>query len=236
VNKNVDDSIAAYPQLVVADGKSSTSEQLPAAFYENFPAVFIGRRGNVTDGVWPEHSSNRAAVECYKQAQTSLHTNKDAVAAIRAYERALDHDPMYLQAWVGIGIACIADNTPESLDRAEGVFIRLCAIEPGEWLGREVSSILHQNLAYISVHRYRQTGIMALLEKADAAYAQADGLAETVRIEMLCPWTFVKWEKGERASAENIWHRVLATNPDATVLKEYVAKYAPLKVLQEKQK
>jgi tetratricopeptide (TPR) repeat protein len=236
VKKNVDDSIAAYSQLVVTKGKagSTVEEQLPAAFYENFPAVFIGRRGVRTDGVWPEHSSNKQAVVCYKEAQTALHTNKDAVAAIRAYEKALDADPMYLQAWVGIGIACIADNTPESLDRAEGVFERLCAIEPGEWLGREVASILQQNLAYTSVHRYRQTGIIALLDKADAAYAKSDVFAETVRVEMLCPWAFVKWEKGERDSAENIWERVLATNPAPAVLNEYVAKYAPLKALQNK--
>jgi hypothetical protein len=57
-----------------------------------------------------------------------------------------------------------------------------------------------------------------------------------VRVEMLCPWAFVKWEKGQREAAENIWERVLATNPAPAVLNEYVAKYAPLKALQDKNK
>ena len=239
--------MAAYTQLLVAGDnqtqlpQSPLHEQLPAAFYESFPAVFIGRRGVQGDGVWPEHSGNSVAVGHYKRAQLALHEQKDAVAAIQEYEKALDADPMYLQAWVGLGIACISDNTKESLERAEGIFTRLCAIEPGEWLRPEVASILQQNLAYISVHRYRQSEghskyevaeVRALLEKADNAYTNADRLAETVRIEMLCPWTYVKLEKGEIELAQQLWKRILATNPPPTVLNEYVAKYGRLKELR----
>ena len=221
------ESLAAYPRLLL-DDLSASEPPLPAVFHESFPSHFVGRRSS---GVWPDHSDNPAAVAAYREGYSALHTQKDIVAAIRAYEEALEHDPMYFRAWVDLGIACVMDNTAESLDRAEGIFAYLCGIEPdGVWLTQEVASILHQNLGYLRLVRYRRTRDRAYLGLADAEYQRADGLAEQQRIELLCPWVFVKLELGEKESAQALWDRAThAAKADRGILAEYAAKYAPLR-------
>lgn len=225
---NNQENLTAYPRLLL-DDLAANEPPLSRVFHESFPAHFVGRRSS---GMWPDHSENRAALSAYREGYAALHDQKDVVAAIRAYERALEHDPMYFRAWVDLGIACVMDNTAESLDRAEGIFAYLCGIEPdGQWLTREVASILHQNLGYLRVVRYRRTHDKAYLILADSEYQIADALAEQQRIELLCPWTFVKLELGEKETAQTLWGRAsVAAKAEREVLTEYAAKYAPLRI------
>ncbi len=223
----VDESLTALTRLL-PEGQSG-EVPLPAAFHERFPVLLIGRRTQGT--IWPDHSESEAALECYREGYTALHEEQDAVAAMRAFEQALEHDPLYFRAWVDLAIACLMDNTAESIEKAEGIFARLCAIEPdGEWLTREVASMLRQNLGYTRVVRYRRTGDRTYLELADSEYKLANALAEHERLELLCPWAYVKLELGEKESAQRLWQRVKKAAPSQEVLAEYVAKYAPLRL------
>ena len=223
----VEESLTALPRLL-PEGKIN-EKALPAAFHERFPVLLIGRRTQGT--IWPDHSENEAALECYREGYKALHEEQDAVAAMRAYEQALEHDPLYFRAWVDLAIASLMDNTAESIEKAEGIFFRLCAIEPdGEWLTREVASMLRQNLGYTRVVRYRRTGDRTYLELADTEYKLANALAEQERLELLCPWTYVKLERGEKENAERLWERVKKATVSQQVLAEYVAKYIPLRL------
>ena len=226
----VDESLAALPRLL-PEGKAE-EEPLPAAFHERFPVLLIGRRTQGT--IWPDHSENAAAVELYREGYKALHEDQDAVAAMRAYEQALELDPLYFRAWVDLAIAALTDNTAESIEKAEGIFARLCAIEPdGEWLTREVASMLRQNLGYTRVVRYRRTGDRTYLELADAEYKLANALAEQERVDLLCSWAYVKLERGEKESAERLWERAVKFAPTKEILVEFVRKFAPLAVLCE---
>lgn len=225
---SVDENLTALPRLL-PEGRSE-EEPLPAAFQERFPVLLIGRRTQGT--IWPDHSENAAALECYREGYKALHEDQDAVAAMRAYEQALEHDPLYFRVWVELAVACLIDNTAESIEKAEGIFARLCAIEPdGEWLTREVASVLRQNLGYTRLVRYRRTGDRLYLELADGEYKLANALAEQERLELLCPWAYVKWERGEKENAERLWERAVKAAPSPATLAEYVGKFPALAVL-----
>lgn len=220
----------AYPHYVLQDDHRTSEESLPRAFHERFLAHFIGQRSD--DGVWPPHSTSEAARELFRDGQKALHESKDAVAAIRAYEEALDLDPGYLQVWVALAIAYITDNTEDGLDQAEAILANLCALPVGEnGLTREAASIIHQNRAYLHLHRWRRGNGLRHLGEADALYAKADALAEAPRIELLCPWAFVKHERGELTAARSLVRRAEALNLPG-LLGEYAAKYAPLTALR----
>ncbi|MCX6368028.1 MAG: hypothetical protein NTX57_15175 [Armatimonadetes bacterium] len=224
---SVDENLTALPRLF-PEGQAE-EEPLSAAFHERFPVLLIGQRTQGT--IWPDHSDNVAALECYREGYRALHEDKDAVAAMRFYEEALEHDPLYFRVWVELAIVCLMDNTAESIEKAEGIFVRLCAIEPdGEWLTREVASILRQNLGYTRLVRYRRTGDRAYLKLAEGEYELANALAEHERLELLCPWTYVKLELGEKESAQRLWRRVEKAAPSQEVLAEYVAKYSSLRL------
>ena len=224
----VDESLTALPRLL-PEGQSG-EELLPAAFHERFPVLLIGRRTQGT--IWPDHSESEAALGCYREGFSALHEDQDAVAAMRAFEQALEHDPLYFRAWVDLAIASLMDNTAESIEKAEGIFARLCAIEPdGEWLTREVASMLRQNLGYTRLVRYRRTGDRTYLELADSEYKLANALAEHERPELLCPWAYVKLERGEKESAERLWERATKAAPSRETLAEYVGKFPALAVL-----
>jgi tetratricopeptide (TPR) repeat protein len=223
----IDESLTALPRLL-PEGRIEEAPLSPA-FHERFPVLLIGRRTQGT--IWPDHSENEAALECYREGYKALHEEQDAVAAMRAYEQALEHDPLYFRAWVDLAIASLMDNTAESIEKAEGIFSRLCAIEPdGEWLTREVASMLRQNLGYTRVVRYRRTGDRTYLELADSEYKLANALAEQERLELLCPWAYVKLERGEKENAERLWERAKKATVSQEVLAEYVAKYVPLRL------
>ncbi len=226
--------LAAYPKLIVQDGKATMGEAaLSSAFHERNLSHLIGRRTG--GGVWPDDPEDRDAVAQFEAGQKALYEDKDAVAAIRAYEAALDREPSYLKAWVALSIAYINDNTQESLAQAEDVLTNLAALSPSDWLTGEASSIIHQNLAYLYVHRFRQGGDRDLLTRADAHYAVADTRGGgRARIEYLCPWAYVKMELKQREAARTLWTRAQAwaeTNRAPRLLSEYAAKYAPLREL-----
>jgi tetratricopeptide (TPR) repeat protein len=219
---------SAYPRLLLEDDRLSEEAPLPRAFHDRFPAHLVGLRG-AAGGIWPEPSRNPAARASFQEGHRLLYEEKDPIAAMRCYEAAIDADPEYLQPWVALGIAGVMDNTPESLNLAEGVFTQLSELDENSGLSAELRSIIRQNLAYVSVHRYRETGVSAELDRADAGYAEADALAEQERVELLCPWAFVKCERGEDAAAATLWARAQKSAPSRDILLEYAAKYAPLR-------
>jgi len=226
--------LAAYPKLIVQDNRATVGEAaLSSAFHERNLSHLIGRRTG--DGVWPDDPSDAEAVKQFEAGQKALYEDKDAVGAMRAYEAALDREPSYLKAWVALSIAYINDNTPESLGQAEEVLTNLAALAPSDWLTGEASSIIHQNLAYLYVHRFRQGAERANLTQADAHYAIADQRGGgRARIEYLCPWAYVKMELKQREAARTLWTRAQAwaeTNRAPRLLNEYAAKYAPLREL-----
>ncbi len=228
----------AYPRHIVTDDRPTGEQTLSARFFERNPAHLIGRRtGN---GVWPDDSDDAEALRLFETGQTALYQDKDVNTAITAYEAAVARDSGYIKAWVALAIAYITDNTPDSLDRAAEVLTFLCGLSPSDWLTAEASGIIHQNRAYLSVHRFRQgsEADMALLAVADKDYQICDGRTEPEkeRLEYLCPWAFVKLSLGETESARALWVRAVtrARALGATgILAEYAAKYAPLRNLSE---
>ncbi|MBC8137891.1 MAG: hypothetical protein H8F28_18585 [Fibrella sp.] len=234
----VDLPAVAYPRHIVTDDRPTGEQTLSARFFERNPAHLIGRRtGN---GVWPDDSDNKEAVRLFEAGQTALYQNKDVNTAITAYESAVERDSGYVKAWVALAIAYITDNTPESLDRATEVLTFLAGLEPSDWLTPEASGIIHQNRAYLSVHRFRQGGEtdQSLLAAADRDYQICDGRtgADRERLEYLCPWAFVKLSLGDTDTARALWTRAVARarKLSATgILAEYAAKYAPLRTLSE---
>jgi|GEM_PF-811460 hypothetical protein len=224
---------AAYPRYIVEDDRPTSEPPLSRNFFEKNLSHLIGRR--TAGGVWPDDPADPEAVKQFQAGQRALYEEKDVVLAIRCYEAALDRDSGYIKAWVALAIAYISDNTPESLERAEGVLTYLSGIEPNEWLTSEASSIIYQNLAYLYVHQYRQSGEKAILAKADANYAVADARAgDRPRIEFLCPWAYVKIEMGQEYAARALWERAkqwAAKTGAEHLLAEYAAKYAPLRKL-----
>lgn len=228
----------AYPRHIVTDDRPTGEQTLSARFFERNPAHLIGRRtGN---GVWPDDSDDAEAVRLFEAGQTALYQNKDVNAAITAYESAVARDSGYIKAWVALAIAYITDNTPDSLDRATEVLTFLAGLEPSDWLTSEASGIIHQNRAYLSVHRFRQGGEtdQSLLAVADRDYQVCDARTESERerLEYLCPWAFVKLLLGETDAARALWNRAIARANalGATgILAEYAAKYAPLRNLSE---
>ena len=232
-----DDDVApppvAYPRFIVEDDRPTSEPSLSRNFFEKNLSHLIGRR--TAGGIWPDDPADREAVALFQAGQHALYSEKDVVKAIRSYEAALDRDSGYIKAWVALAIAYISDNTPDSLERAEGVLNYLTGIEPNDWFTREASSIIYQNLAYLYVHRYRQSGDRTALSQADANYAVADGRSgEHPRIEFLCPWAFVKMEMGQEFAARALWERARqwAKQTGAEhLLAEYAAKYAPLRTL-----
>lgn len=218
----------AYPRFVLQDDRPTAEAPLSSAFHERFLAHFIGQRTD--DGIWPPHSADALARERYGAGQTALYETKDAVEAIRRYEEALDADPGYLHAWVALAIAYITDNTDESLDQGERILDSLCALPVGDdGLSPEAASIIRQNRAYLELHRYRRGDGDAHLSRADAVYADAAALAVQPRIELLCPWAFVKTETGQRDAARALVADAAALNP--TLVREYAAKYPSLATL-----
>ena len=221
------ESPTAYARLLLEDDHLSEEEPLGRAFHERFPAHLVGLR--TSDGIWPEHSQNAEARKHYEEGHRALYEEKDPVAAMRAYEAAIDLDPEYLHPWVALGIACVMDNTQSSIEMAEGIFSQLSELDETSGLSRELRSMIRQNLAYIGVHRYRESGERAQLERADAGYAEADALAEQERVELLCPWTFVKCELGNDDEAAALWNRAQRAVISRDILLEYASKYAPLR-------
>jgi tetratricopeptide (TPR) repeat protein len=219
---------SAYPRLLLEDDRLSEEAPLPRAFHDRFPAHLVGLRGS-QGGIWPEPSQSAEALASFNEGHRLLYEEKDPVAAMRCYEAAIDTDPEYLQPWVALGIAGVMDNTPESLNLAEGVFTQLSELGADSGLSAELRSIIRQNLAYVSVHRYRETGLVTELERADTGYAEAAALAEQERVELLCPWAFVKCERGEDSAAAALWDRARKAVPSRDILLEYAAKYAPLR-------
>lgn len=224
----------AYPRYIVRDDRATGEKPLSATFFETNPSHLIGRRTGT--GVWPDDPQDAEAVALFEAGQHALYEDKDVVQAIRSYEAALDRDAGYIKAWVALAIALISDNTPDSLAKAEETLSYLAQIEPNDWLTAEASSIIHQNRAYLYVHRYRLGGgnDPALLLKADNDYRVADGRTprERARLELLCPWAYVKLEMGDSAAARALWDRARAwaeSKGTLPLLREYAAKYVPLR-------
>lgn len=236
---NLDENLTAYPRLILNEDRVTPEASLSRSFYERNPAHFIGLRAG--DGIWPQQPENAEAVRLYAEGHRALYEEKDAVAAIRALEAALEVEPSYLQAWVALAIACITDNTEESLEQAQAVLEQLASLTPerGGWLTPEASSIINQNLGYLHVHRYRQNRDISHLPEADRCYQAADTLsAGKDRIELLCPWAFVKLEMGDRKAATALWTRAqkcAAARNAPRLLSEYAAKYASLRTLLVKE-
>lgn len=229
--KSATENRTAFPRLILEEDRPTTEPPLSRAFHERNLSHLIGLRAG--EGIWPADPEDAEAVALFTEGQQALYHEKDMVKAIRALEAALDREPAYLKAWVSLSIAYISDNTPGSLEQAEAVLEQLAALEPGDWLSGEASSIIHQNLAYLHVHHYRQGGKAAHLRRADEEYGRADALcAGNERIEYLCPWSYVKSESGERDAARALWARArnyAAANRAGHLLQEYAAKYAPLR-------
>ncbi len=226
----------AYPRHIVTDDLPTGEQTLSARFFERNPAHLIGRRTG--SGVWPDDSPDAQAVRSFEAGQTALYQDKDPVAAITAYEAAVERDAGYIKAWVALAISYITDNTPGSLDRATEVLSFLAELAPSDWLTEEASGIVHQNRAYLSVHRFRQGGETdaTLLADADADYRVCDARTapERERLEYLCPWAYVKLCLRETESARALWERAAARADvlnASGILAEYAAKYAPLRTL-----
>jgi hypothetical protein len=222
---------AAYPRYIVADDEPTPEPTLSAAFHERNLSHLIGRRTG--EGIWPDDPEDKEAVRLFEQGQKALYKGKDAVAAIRAYEAALERDDSYIKAWVALAIAYISDNTPRSLQQAQDILENLAGLPVSNWLSGELSSIFHQNLAYLHVHYYRQGKGRPHLAEADRRYAIAgERNSGKERIELLCPWAFVKLELGQVESARELWERAemyAALHETPHILKEYAAKYVPLR-------
>lgn len=226
---------AAYPRFIVEDDRPTAEPTLSAAFHERNLSHLIGRRSG--DGVWPDDSTDPEAVRLFVAGQKALYEDKDSVAAIRAYEAAIARDASYVKAWVALAIAYISDNTPESLAQAEEVLENLAALPVSDWFTAEASSIIYQNLAYLHVHYYRQGKGRQHLAEADRRYAVAEERSHgRDRIEFLCPWAYVKSEMDEPDAARALWERAeryAAVNGTPHLLKEYAAKYAPLRTFSK---
>lgn len=222
---------AAYPRYIVDDDQATPEPTLSAAFHEKNLSHLIGRRGG--QGVWPDDPEDKEAVRLFEQGQKALYKQKDTIAAIWAYEAALERDESYIKAWVALSIAYISENTPQSLGQAEEILQNLADLPLSDWLSSQASSIIYQNLAYLNVHYYRQGRGRTYLAEADRLYAIADERSVgKERIEFLCPWAFVKMELGQVESARSLWERAAlyaATHETPHILKEYAAKYAPLR-------
>jgi len=224
----------AYPHYIVRDDRATGEKSLSATFFETNPSHLIGRRtGN---DVWPDDSQDPDAVALYEAAQHALYEEKDVVKAIRSYEAALDRDSGYVKAWVALAIAYISDNTADSLAKAEETLTYLAGVEPSDWWTAEASGIVYQNRAYLYVHRYRLGGGSdpALLLKADSDYRVADERTprDRMRLELLCPWAYVKLEMGDSAAARVLWdraYRFAESKGTLHRLREYAAKYVPLR-------
>ncbi|MBC8104364.1 MAG: hypothetical protein H7Z41_17450 [Cytophagales bacterium] len=222
---------AAYPHYIVADDQATAEPMLSAAFHERNLSHLIGRRTG--QGVWPDDPEDKEAVRLFELGQKALYEDKDAAAAICAYESALARDEGYIKAWVALTIAYISDNTTESLRQAEDTLESLSALPISDWLTGQVSSIIFQNLAYLHVHYYRQGRGRTHLAEADRRYAVADERsAGRERIELICPWAFVKMELGQTDAARTLWERAevySALHGTPQILKDYAGKYAPLR-------
>jgi hypothetical protein len=222
---------AAFPRFIVEDDRSTSEPSLSAAFHDTNLSHLIGRRSG--DGIWPDDSADAAAVRHFLAGQQALYEDKDAAAAVRAYESAVECDSAYVKAWVALVIAYISDNSPDSLTRAETVLESLCALPVNDWLTTQASSIIHQNFAYLHLHYYRQGRGRQHLAEADRRYVVADiRSAGHDRIELLCPWAYVKKELGDDTAALALWERAegyAATHGTPHLLKEYAAKYIPLR-------
>lgn len=226
---------AAYPRYIVADDQPTPEPTLSAAFHDRNLSHLIGRRTG--EGIWPDDPEDKEALRRFEQGQKALYKDKDTIAAIRAYEGALERDDSYIKAWVALAIAYISDNTPQSLQQAEDVLESLSGLPVSDWLSCQASSIIYQNLAYLHVHYYRQGRGRTHLAEADRRYAVADERsAGKERIEFLCPWAFVKLELDYPESARSLWERAeryAALHETPHILKEYAAKYAPLRTFMK---
>ncbi|MES2463127.1 MAG: hypothetical protein V4671_21290 [Armatimonadota bacterium] len=222
---------AAYPRYIVANDEPTPEPTLSASFHERNLSHLIGRRTG--EGLWPDDPEDKETIRLFEQGQKALYKEKDTVTAIRAYESALERDDSYIKAWVALAIAYISDNTPQSLKQAEDVLESLASLPVSDWLSCQASSIIYQNLAYLHVHYYRQGRGRAHMAEADRRYAIADERSSGKdRIEFLCPWAFVKLEMGQPESARGLWERAevyAALHETPHILKEYAAKYAPLR-------
>jgi len=228
-------SDVAYPRHIVTDGQPTEERSLTSRFFERNSAHLIGRRTG--SGVWPDDPEDAEAVRLFEAGQKALYEAKDANAAMGFYESALGRDASYIKAWVALAIAYITDNTPDSLERADETLSYLTGIEPSDWLTPEASGIIHQNRAYLNVHRFRQGGEKeaALLTRADADYEVCDTRTGTSRqrLEYLCPWAYVKMVRAETDAARVLWERAVTRAKETNanhLLAEYTAKYAPLRV------
>jgi hypothetical protein len=215
----------AYPRFSSRDGAPTQEARLTPAFHARFQAHFIGQQ--TADEIWPPHSSHPDALRWYCAAQDFLYVSKDPVAAIDAYEKSLDCDPGYLQAWVALGIALVTENSEASLIEADRIFAELSSIPVGpEGVSSEVASIVAQNRAYVGFHRWRHGGDGALLDMAASLYEQAARLSTTPRVEMLCPQAAVLIARGQLSNAEEALR--IACGIDSDLVREYVGKYPQL--------
>ncbi|MFM7323141.1 MAG: hypothetical protein ACKO5K_16705 [Armatimonadota bacterium] len=215
----------AYPHFQLADGRPTGETPLPSAFHARFASHFVGQRTD--DGIWPPHSKHPDATRHYRAGQSALYEAKDPLAAIAAYEAALDADPVYFQAWVALSIALITDNTPESLDEACRILDALAEVPVGtDGIPVGAASIVRQNRAYLALHRWRQGEGDDWLKDADRHYAKAAALGAPARVEMLCPWAAVRLALGEPDSARNLLEEAGRSMP--ALIPEYVAKYPDL--------
>ncbi len=215
----------AYPHFQLSNDRPTGEIPLPAAFHERFPSHFVGQRSG--KDLWPPHSPDSEAVRRYLDGQRCLYEEKDATAAIIAYEAALDVDPGYLQAWVALSIAFITENSEESLVEARRILDALAELPHGEsGVPQGAASIVLQNRAYLALHHWRRGDGDAWLVDADNHYKRADALGSEPRAEMLFPWAFVRLATGDAHGAATLFEA--ARNSMPAVTSEYIAKYPDL--------
>lgn len=228
---------AAYPRYIVADDEPTPEAPLSEAFHDRNLSHLIGRKTG--EGIWPDDPQDTEALEFFRQGQKALYEDKDMNAAIRSYEAALARDDSFIKAWVALVIAYISDNTSESLRNAQDILENLAAIPVSDWMTSGLQSIIHQNLAYLHVHYYRLGRGREHLAEADRNYGIAESFSQGKdRLEFLCPWAFVKLESGQRDAAQNLWERAeryAAEHTAPHILREYAAKYAPLRTFMHSQ-
>ncbi len=231
----------AYPQ-VVANASAATDMPLPAAFHKAAVANLVGLYSS--DGIWPKMPDNPRAVAEFEAGQRFLVEEKDVESAICSFEACISDEPTFLEAYISLGVAYAMSNTDDGLAAAEDVFIGLISMESSGWISKAVVSMIHQNLGSVYLMRASDCTTTdcdrdgwlqhsdSQFELSDSAGGPSNGVPD--RLELLCPWAYVKQQLNQPPEAAALIRRIVSfvdANDAWDALTDFIAKYPSLAAL-----